>query len=69
MTNTLPTGFYPFWFWNDRLSADEIRWQVVALRQSSVLGCCSWRLGALIRIRPNGLRHSEDRVVECFGPS
>ncbi len=24
----LLVGFYPFWFWNDRLSGDEIRWQV-----------------------------------------
>ena len=29
MTDTLPTGFYPFWFWNDRLSADEIRQWIV----------------------------------------
>jgi hypothetical protein len=28
MSNELSTGFYPFWFWNDALTADEIRWQV-----------------------------------------
>ena len=38
MTNTLPTGFYPFWFWNDRLSADEIRWQVAEMARQGVRG-------------------------------
>ena len=38
MTDTLPTGFYPFWFWNDRLSADEIRWQVAEMARQGVRG-------------------------------
>ncbi|MEJ5199839.1 MAG: glycosyl hydrolase, partial [Anaerolineae bacterium] len=38
MTNPLPTGFYPFWFWNDRLSADEIRWQVAEMARQGVRG-------------------------------
>ena len=38
MTNTLTTGFYPFWFWNDRLSADEIRWQVAEMARQGVRG-------------------------------
>ena len=38
MTNPLPTGFYPFWFWNDRLAADEIRWQVAEMARQGVRG-------------------------------
>ncbi len=38
MTHTLPTGFYPFWFWNDRLSADEIRRQVAEMARQGVRG-------------------------------
>jgi len=38
MTHLLPTGFYPFWFWNDRLSADEIRWQVAEMARQGVRG-------------------------------
>ena len=38
MITTLPTGFYPFWFWNDRLTADEIRWQVAEMARQSVCG-------------------------------
>ncbi len=38
MTNPLPTGFYPFWFWNDRLSVDEIRWQVGQMAAQGVRG-------------------------------
>ncbi len=38
MTTPLPTGFYPFWFWNDRLSADEIRWQVAEMARQGVRG-------------------------------
>ncbi|MCU0522093.1 MAG: hypothetical protein MUF84_15550 [Anaerolineae bacterium] len=34
----LPVGFYPFWFWNDRLSADEIRWQVHEMATQGVRG-------------------------------
>ena len=34
----LPTGFYPFWFWNDRLSADEISWQIAQMAAQGVRG-------------------------------
>lgn len=33
-----PPGFYPFWFWNDRLSADEIRWQVAQMANQGIRG-------------------------------
>ncbi len=36
MTN--PPGFYPFWFWNDRLSADEICWQVAEMAAQGIRG-------------------------------
>ncbi|MCX7670915.1 MAG: glycosyl hydrolase, partial [Anaerolineae bacterium] len=38
MTDPLSTGFYPFWFWNDRLTADEIRWQVAEMARQGVRG-------------------------------
>jgi hypothetical protein len=31
-------GFYPFWFWNDTLSADEIRWQIEEMADQGVRG-------------------------------
>lgn len=31
-------GFYPFWFWNDRLSADEVRWQVREMADKGLHG-------------------------------
>jgi hypothetical protein len=31
-------GFYPFWFWNDTLSADEIRWQVQEMADKGLRG-------------------------------
>lgn len=34
----IPSGFYPFWFWNDRLSRDEIRWQVEQMAAQGVRG-------------------------------
>jgi GNAT superfamily N-acetyltransferase len=34
----LATGFYPFWFWNDRLTAEEIRWQVAEMARQGVAG-------------------------------
>lgn len=37
-SNSLVTGFYPFWFWNDRLAADEIRWQVGQMAAQGVKG-------------------------------
>jgi hypothetical protein len=38
MSNALSTGFYPFWFWNDLLTADEIRWQVQQMAAQGVRG-------------------------------
>jgi hypothetical protein len=38
MANELATGFYPFWFWNDALTADEIRWQVQQMAAQGVRG-------------------------------
>jgi hypothetical protein len=37
-SNSLVTGFYPFWFWNDALTADEIRWQVAQMAAQGVKG-------------------------------
>jgi len=34
----MTTGIYPFWFWNDRLSADEIRWQVGEMADKGIRG-------------------------------
>ncbi len=31
-------GFAPFWFWNDRLSATEIRWQVKEMADKGIRG-------------------------------
>jgi hypothetical protein len=33
-----PVGFYPFWFWNDVLSADEVRWQVQEMADKGIRG-------------------------------
>jgi len=38
MNTTIPIGFYPFWFWNDRLSAEEIRWQVREMAEKGIRG-------------------------------
>lgn len=38
MTTELRTGFYPFWFWNDALSADEIRWQINEMADKGLRG-------------------------------
>jgi hypothetical protein len=38
MSDSLSTGFYPFWFWNDALTADEIRWQVKQMADQGVKG-------------------------------
>ncbi|HAU38821.1 MAG TPA: hypothetical protein DCX07_14035 [Phycisphaerales bacterium] len=32
------TGFYPFWFWNDRLDPEEIRWQIAQLAKQDMKG-------------------------------
>jgi len=34
----LPTGFYPFWFWNDRITPDEIHWQVAQMAAQGIRG-------------------------------
>jgi alpha-L-rhamnosidase len=34
----IPSGFYPFWFWNGRLSRDEIRWQVEQMAAQGMRG-------------------------------
>jgi hypothetical protein len=34
----LPTGFYPFWFWNDTITGDEIRWQVAQMAAQGIRG-------------------------------
>ena len=36
--NPLPTGFYPFWFWNDRITDEEIRWQVAQMAGQGIRG-------------------------------
>ncbi|MGC9349307.1 MAG: hypothetical protein ACP5JG_14290 [Anaerolineae bacterium] len=38
MIEPLPTGFYPFWFWNATLDADEIRWQVAEMAHKGIRG-------------------------------
>ena len=35
---SLSPGFHPFWFWNDTLNADEIRWQVAEMADKGVRG-------------------------------
>jgi hypothetical protein len=34
----IPTGFYPFWFWNDTLTEDEVRWQIAQMAAQGVRG-------------------------------
>ncbi len=34
----MPPGFYPFWFWNDRLDADEVRWQIRQMAEKGIHG-------------------------------
>ncbi len=34
----LPTGFYPFWFWNDTITDEEIRWQVAQMANQGIRG-------------------------------
>ncbi|NMB11010.1 MAG: hypothetical protein GX977_01855, partial [Firmicutes bacterium] len=33
-----PAGFYPFWFWNDYLQEDELRWQVKEMHDQGIKG-------------------------------
>jgi hypothetical protein len=35
---TLPTGFYPFWFWNDTITSEEIFWQVAQMAAQGIRG-------------------------------
>ncbi len=34
----LPTGFYPFWFWNDTITPDGINWQVAQMAAQGMRG-------------------------------
>ena len=34
----LKPGFYPFWFWNDLLTEDEIRWQIGEMAAQGIKG-------------------------------
>lgn len=34
----MPAGFYPFWFWNDRIEMGEIRWQVQQMAAQGIKG-------------------------------
>ena len=38
MTPQIPPGIYPFWFWNGRLTADEIHWQVRQMAEQGIRG-------------------------------
>lgn len=38
LSQLMPPGFYPFWFWNARLDADEIRWQIRQMAEQGVKG-------------------------------
>jgi len=38
MSKSFSIGFYPFWFWNDALEADQIRWQVQQMAAQGVRG-------------------------------
>lgn len=38
MGQGLAPGFYPFWFWNDRITADEVRWQIGQMAAQGIKG-------------------------------
>ena len=38
MSKHNPPGFYPFWFWNDLLSENEIRWQISEMAKQGIRG-------------------------------
>ncbi|MEJ6951078.1 hypothetical protein [Natronospora cellulosivora (SeqCode)] len=38
MKNASNVGFYPFWFWNDKLDADEIRYQIKEMYDKGIKG-------------------------------
>ena len=35
---SMPAGLYPFWFWNDRLTEREIRWQIREMADKGIRG-------------------------------
>jgi hypothetical protein len=34
----MPAGFYPFWFWNDRITESEVRWQIGQMAAQGIRG-------------------------------
>lgn len=38
MPPSLVPGFYPFWFWNGRITAEEIRWQIGQMAAQGIKG-------------------------------
>jgi hypothetical protein len=34
----MPAGFYPFWFWNDRITESEVRWQIAQMAAQGIRG-------------------------------
>lgn len=38
MSETISTGFYPFWFWNDRITEQEVRWQIAEMARQGIKG-------------------------------
>lgn len=38
MRGAISTGFYPFWFWNDRITEQEVRWQIAEMACQGVKG-------------------------------
>lgn len=38
MRQGLAPGFYPFWFWNGKITADEIRWQIGQMAAQGIKG-------------------------------
>ena len=37
-TQIIALGFYPFWFWNDRLTEAEVRWQIREMADKGIRG-------------------------------
>lgn len=38
MSGLISTGFYPFWFWNDNITEDEVKRQVAAMADQGIKG-------------------------------
>jgi len=38
VSGTISTGFYPFWFWNDSITEQEVRWQIAEMACQGVKG-------------------------------